>query len=319
LLYVFHRRIHQLILGAEVTKILGLKSIPAKTLALCSQVLFALVELIPYLRAALHPYMNSPKHFASLQLLDNASDDINVHIRQIFEKFVSIITERLQAHLGDSAAYQQALLQQHQNQPGKPEECSAQMARFLKELCSLHRVLDQYLSPEQMRDVFSLVFGNVERVYSEVLSGCDAANKDVVSMLELDVKKLCSTAEGLKNSPMKLTVIENTLSVMKEMAPEPETTRMTVEEGSDEEKGPEPTPEGTKESNAEVVPEATSQVAAENPAESTTDGNPGDGSELATESEAKPEAEIIRETTPKGSMDAESGTVSEATTEVANS
>ena len=91
------------------------------------------------------------KHFASLQLLDNASDDINVHIHQIFDKFVNIISERLQAHLGDPAAYQNALIQQRQQQKDQPLESSAQMAHFLKELCSLHRVLDQYLSPEQMQ------------------------------------------------------------------------------------------------------------------------------------------------------------------------
>jgi len=91
------------------------------------------------------------KQFASLQLLDSANDDIHVHIHQIFEKFVSIISERLQAHLGDTTAYQQALIQQRQQQTEQPLECSAQMARFLKELCSLHRVLDQYLSPEQMQ------------------------------------------------------------------------------------------------------------------------------------------------------------------------
>jgi len=197
-----------------------------------------MIELIPYIRSSLHPFMNSPKHFASLQLLDNASDDINVHIHQIFDKFASIITERLQAHLENAESYQQALLQQKEQQ----QESSVPMERFLKELGSLHRVLDQYLSPEQMQEVFKLVFNSVERVYTDILSKCDSTNDIIVSMITLDANKLCTTAEGLKNSPMKLETIQSTVTEMKnhvvkkevpvvEEDPVPEvTTSMTVVE-----------------------------------------------------------------------------------------
>ena len=40
------------------------------------------------------------------------------------------------------------------------------------------------------QEVFSLVFGNVERIYTELISGCNAANKYLVAMIELDGMKL---------------------------------------------------------------------------------------------------------------------------------
>ena len=95
---------------------------------------------------SLSPILSLQKHFANLQQLDKANDDIASHIEQIFDKFAAIIRERLQAHLGSPEAYSAALLEQST----QSLECSLQMSRFLKEFGSLHRVLSQYLSPEQM-------------------------------------------------------------------------------------------------------------------------------------------------------------------------
>ena len=195
-----------------------------------------MVELVPFLRAALHPFMKQPvcqeasrpccasstktnnvcvcankqKDFASLELLDNVCDDIGTHVKQIFDKFCSIIAERLQAHLGDAAAYSAALLQQEQAQ-----DCTAQMARFVKELCSLHRVLDQYLSPEQMAQVFAQVFGVLEQRYAALVGQLDATNTALVDRVERDAAKLASTAKELKYSPGVLAVVAGAVAQAK--------------------------------------------------------------------------------------------------------
>ena len=143
------------------------------------------------------------KDFASLQLLDTVSDDIGLHIQQIFDKFCSIIAERLQAHLGEATAYAAVLREQSTQE----QECTVQLARFVKELGSLHRVLEQYLSPEQMDTVFGAVMARVEQAYADLLGQLDATDEALVGAAERDARKLGSTAEGLKHSPPVLTKV----------------------------------------------------------------------------------------------------------------
>ena len=141
------------------------------------------------------------------------------------------------------------------------------------------------------------MFDGVERIYTDLLSGFDSSNEDLVAMATLDAAKLCSTAEGLKNSPMKLTVIESSIAVMKELAtkkedvPGPEESNMTIEGGSDDEKETK-TEEETRietetktESGAET--ESNAQTEAEAGAETESGNKTEAGAEVETETEAK--------------------------------
>jgi vacuolar protein sorting-associated protein 54 len=198
LLQVFHRRIHQLILGAEVTKLLSLRSIPAKFLALTSQTLSALIELVPHLRAALHMHLTQPSEFASLQQLDAVALDLQNHANQLFAKFASLIRERVQAHLGDRESYRVAL-----SFPIDPrllqESCTAPMSRLCKEITSLHRVLSQYLAADQIRVVFAMVTANLAADIPELCAKIDLSVPAAAPRLLADVQFLVAMISSLTN------------------------------------------------------------------------------------------------------------------------
>ena len=149
------------------------------------------------------------------------------------------------------------------------------------------------------QEVFKLVFDGVERIYTELLSGFDSSNEDLVAMAQLDAAKLCSTAEGLKNSPIKLKVIESSIAVMKELAtkkedvPQPEGSNMTIEEGSDEEK------------EKEKGIETSTETVTETPTETATVSETKTEAETEAETETEVEAEAKTETDSKTETETE--------------
>jgi len=94
----FNTRSCQLVLGAGAMQASGLKSITAKHLAMASQTLSALIEIIPALRHQLG--CNIPENRRGLVLgdLDRVLHDLRVHRQEIETKLVSIMKERLAFH-----------------------------------------------------------------------------------------------------------------------------------------------------------------------------------------------------------------------------
>lgn len=196
LIQVFHRRVHQLILGAEATKVLNIKSISAKFLAVAAQTLTAIIDLVPHLRATLYGFLKTPTEFNSLQHLDAIERDLQDHLAQIFDKFVALIAERVQARLAENAAqYVEAL-----KSKGADEKCSQNMAKLCKEIASLHRVIAQYLFPEQIAHVFEMMCARITVVAKDVVGASpQLLERDVAPLLMGDFEYLSSSISGLKH------------------------------------------------------------------------------------------------------------------------
>lgn len=196
LVQVFHRRVHQLILGAEATKVLNIKSISAKFLAVAAQTLTAIIDLIPHLRATLYGFLKTPAEFNSLQHLDAIERDVQDHLAQIFDKFVALIAERVQARLAENPTqYLSALLTK-----GADDNCSQNMAKLCKEIASLHRVIAQYLFQEQVAQVFEMMCEKIAAVAKEMVGAAPQfLGQEERQLLLIDFTYLSSSISALKH------------------------------------------------------------------------------------------------------------------------
>ena len=206
LIQVFHRRVHQLILGAEATKVLNIKSISAKFLAVAAQTLTAIIDLVPHLRATLYTSLKTPEEFNSLQHLDAIEQDLQDHLNQIFDKFVTLIAERVQARLTDengqySAALKARPLPAAAAAASGDPCCSQNMARLYKEIASLHRVMAQYMFPEQIAQVFEKMCAKISQETKEIMSAPSSQlmAPDVAPLLLEDFTYLASSVSALKH------------------------------------------------------------------------------------------------------------------------
>ena len=197
LIQVFHRRVHQLILGAEATKVLNIKSISAKFLAVAAQTLTAIIDLIPHLRATLYAFLKTPAEFNSLQHLDAIERDVQDHLAQIFDKFVTLIAERVQARIAENPTqYLSALITK-----GADDACSQNMAKLCKEIASLHRVIAQYLFQEQIEHVFEMMCEKISAVTKEMVTAAPQQflGQEERQLLLVDFTYLSSSISSLKH------------------------------------------------------------------------------------------------------------------------
>lgn len=97
ILQLFNSRTLHLVLGAQARKLAQLKTITAKHLGLASQCLGLVIAIVPHLRDHLAKHLPT-RHHVLLADLDRVLGDYADHREQIFVKFVSILSERIQLH-----------------------------------------------------------------------------------------------------------------------------------------------------------------------------------------------------------------------------
>ncbi|CAG8525797.1 486_t:CDS:10 [Paraglomus occultum] len=150
ILNTFNSRTCQVILGGGARYSAGLKNITAKHLALASQSLDALTSLIPYMRECIRHNLDA-KQIVMLTEFDRIKKDYTNHKNEIHAKLVSIMDERLEAHIKKFQAVQW-------DDPNGSNDVHQYMEVLVKETTTLHRVLNRYLRPDTLQSVMSEVF-----------------------------------------------------------------------------------------------------------------------------------------------------------------
>ncbi|KAF9447663.1 Vps54-domain-containing protein [Macrolepiota fuliginosa MF-IS2] len=97
-LMTFNSRTCQLVLGAGAMRSAGLKHITAKHLALASQSLSVVSELVPYVRETFRRHLNQAEAVLLVDF-DKLKRDYQVHQTEIHAKLISIMGDRLTAHI----------------------------------------------------------------------------------------------------------------------------------------------------------------------------------------------------------------------------
>ncbi|KAL5350422.1 hypothetical protein ACLOAV_003990 [Pseudogymnoascus australis] len=152
---LFNSRCTQLILGAGATKIVGLKNITTKHLALASRALGFIATLIPHLREFVRRHLGAGASAAGLMgEFDKVRRVLQEHQESISEKLVEIMAGRATLHLramraivwDDDSAGERAV--------------SAYMDTLTKETGTLHRVLSKHMPEATVLGIMEPVFGS---------------------------------------------------------------------------------------------------------------------------------------------------------------
>ncbi|KAJ2934914.1 hypothetical protein H1R20_g2201, partial [Candolleomyces eurysporus] len=136
-LKAFNSRTCQVVLGAGAMRSAGLKNITAKHLALASQSLSVVFELIPYLKR-----------------------DYQEHQNEIHAKLVAIMGDRLKAHVKTLHA-----IDWNANSP--EGGVNTYMVALVKETVQLHKILSRYLTLPVVEFVMSQVLAAINHGLSE--------------------------------------------------------------------------------------------------------------------------------------------------------
>jgi len=183
-LKMFNSRACQLILGAGATKSAGLKNITTKHLALASQGLSIITSLIPYLReyTRRHGGSSTTTVVAEFDKVKRAYQD---HQEEIHNKLISIMGDRLQAHIRNFPNID------WESSPDKP---NTYMETLAKETSTLYKVLSRHLPPVTLLSIMGPVFecykDKLVEVYSKVELKNASAKEKMLRDAELFQERL---------------------------------------------------------------------------------------------------------------------------------
>jgi Vps54-like protein len=184
LLSLFNSRSHALLLGAAAIQTSGLRSITARHMAVCSQSLLLLEALLPSVRYCALQRLPATQIAALASLFEGVAEGLAQHRQQLHSKLVGIMRQRLSASLrqihsvsevwrtapsADALGSADITPNGHAgNRRSAPLPVSPLFEGVIKQLTTLHGVLEPIMSPSQLSDVFV----RVRRMYSDSLARC---------------------------------------------------------------------------------------------------------------------------------------------------
>jgi len=166
-LRLFNSRTCQVILGAGATRSAGLKNIVARHLALASQSLNLVINLIPYIRE----YMRRHASSGSVGEFDKLKRAFQDHQNEIHAKLKSIMSDRLNAHCKTLHHYISGQLSWTMD--GAPAKPHPYMESLVKDTTRMHDVLKRFLPEAVVVDIMSSVFQGYQVRLGEEYSHID--------------------------------------------------------------------------------------------------------------------------------------------------
>ncbi|KAK0826374.1 hypothetical protein LTR73_006238 [Friedmanniomyces endolithicus] len=169
-LRVFNSRSSQLILGAGATRVVGLKNITTKHLALASQALGFVVALVPYVRECVRRHLQAGS-LGVLAEFDRTKRGFQEHGGQIQDKLVEIMTSRSASHVRSMLAASEELAGVGKDGKEEDEEAGGKMSLYMetltRETMTLQRVLSRYLSEFDLELIMRRIFETYREQWGE--------------------------------------------------------------------------------------------------------------------------------------------------------
>ncbi|KAK0940304.1 hypothetical protein LTR29_008203 [Friedmanniomyces endolithicus] len=169
-LRVFNSRSSQLILGAGATRVVGLKNITTKHLALASQALGFVVALVPYVRECVRRHLQAGS-LGVLAEFDRTKRGFQEHGGQIQDKLVEIMTSRSASHVRSMVAASEGLAgvgkEGEEEEEGGEGKMSLYMETLTRETMTLQRVLSRYLSEFDLELIMRRIFETYREQWGE--------------------------------------------------------------------------------------------------------------------------------------------------------
>ncbi|KAH9813074.1 hypothetical protein DFH28DRAFT_1109143 [Melampsora americana] len=239
-LKAFNSRTCQVVLGAGAMRSAGLKNITAKHLALASQALSIMIQLIPYIRECLRRHL-SMKQAVMLVDFDKIKRDYQEHQNEIHSKLISIMSDRLSVHLQTLQSIEWETIDESLD--SKPNGANGYLESLFKEVGTLHKVLSRYLTPSTLEHIMSQVFKSINTTLAEFYQNLNLQSDQAYLRLIRDINFLVMKEVELKaNEEIRSKAIEilkeiedklNELKSSRKIIP-PISTTPTVELGNEE-------------------------------------------------------------------------------------
>ncbi|KAF8965307.1 Vps54-like protein-domain-containing protein [Flammula alnicola] len=200
----FNSRTCQVVLGAGAMRSAGLKNITAKHLALASQSLSIIFELIPYVRETFRRHL-SQKQAVMLVEFDKLKRDYQEHQNEIHAKLVAIMGDRLNAHIKSLKTVDWSV-------PKPGGGVNDYMEILVKETVTLHKVLSRYLAPPVVEYVMTQVFAAINHRLSEEYGAIELPHQEAKTRLLADAKYLHQKFATLKNVGAPTAMLETVIA-----------------------------------------------------------------------------------------------------------
>ena len=162
LLGLFNKKTRRLVLQAGAVESKALSNIGIRVLALASQCLALTLRMMPSIRVVLASHLPPKFHFC-LNDLDKLAEGYRSHQDGLFKRCVDVL-ENLVEQVFCSGEIPEAgppiatLTWDNNSGATDDTEASAAMMYFVGKVRYLHKTLQKYLPPEQLKDVFSRIF-----------------------------------------------------------------------------------------------------------------------------------------------------------------
>ena len=190
LLRLFNTRATHLVLGAgAIHSAARLRSINAKHLAIVTQCIALILEVLPHVRAALMAQLPAKQH-ALLHDLDKIKADYKQHSEKILSKLVSIIGGVVEHSLApriantDFDARAKTASSNNSSSPNDATTNVVECCQFLDNVITntrkMHQVLVVMLPKELLRDVFSRIFAYLDRKVPSLFEAAAAKTTSTV-------------------------------------------------------------------------------------------------------------------------------------------
>ncbi|KAJ3504343.1 hypothetical protein NMY22_g17957 [Coprinellus aureogranulatus] len=204
-LKAFNSRTCQVVLGAGAMRSAGLKNITAKHLALASQSLSVIFELIPYIRETFRRHL-SAQQAVMLVEFDKLKRDYQEHQNEIHAKLIAIMDERLTNHINGFRGIDWTAA------PNPEAPVNSYMLKLVEETSMLHKVLSRYLPSSIVEFVMSEVLAAINHRLSKEFGDIDLPNQQAKNRLLEDAKYLHKQFSALKNVRAPTAMLETVVA-----------------------------------------------------------------------------------------------------------
>ncbi|KAG7835728.1 hypothetical protein KL942_005094 [Ogataea angusta] len=227
-LRLVNSKCHQAVLGAQATRTAGLKHITPKYLAVASQFVGFMFSLTPYLQQFFNKYPRTDAHIK--EEFQKVAEIFHDHQEEIFDKLITLMTDRINVHAIEMKSINWSKLLQHQH-------VHQYMETIVKETLTIARVLQRYLPEEQYVRVLSSIFRGYEHSLIDIYTRIgfkDSVEKAVV-MRDIDYfRDRLSEVTGYENSGQRIWECVNMLSTEEDFRMEAVMRNNLIEEKASE-------------------------------------------------------------------------------------
>ncbi|PPQ65310.1 hypothetical protein CVT24_011437 [Panaeolus cyanescens] len=203
-LKTFNSRVCQMVLGAGAMRSAGLRNISARHLALASQSLSVISDLIPYVRENFRRHLN--QHSSTMLVeFDKLKRDYQEHQNEIHSKLVTIMGDRLDTHI--------KLLRTIDWSDKQPQtRVNKYMTDLVDETEALHRIVSRYLPRPITEYVLSEVFAAINHRLSEEYNAIELPHPEAKARLLEDARYLHQRLGALRNVVAPTGMLETVVS-----------------------------------------------------------------------------------------------------------